>query len=143
MAGEKGLWIKAVLFASSARLPMIMRMPGVIAPNTVKDTLINHVDLFPTIAGLVGTADRLPERITGLDLSKCITEGAEGPRFTIAFDNVSRDGSGCAQIMARSARYKLIRYDVDDPNQRYVLYDMEADPGETRNLAYEPGYAEV
>ena len=143
MAGEKGLWLKSLLFDSSARLPMIMRMPGVIAAGSVNATLINHVDLFPTIAGLAGTADRLPERITGLDLSECITEGAEGPRFTIAFDNVYRDGSGCAQIMARSARYKLIRYDVDDPDQRYVLYDMDADPAETRSLAYDPSYAEV
>ncbi len=142
--------LKSLFFDSSARLPMIARMPGVITrpadgspPGTVNDTLINHVDLFPTIAGLVGTADRLPERITGLDLSKCITEGAEGPRFTIAFDNVHRDGSGCSQMMARSPRYKLIRYEADDPSQRYVLYDMEADPAETRNLAYEPGYTEV
>jgi choline-sulfatase len=143
MAGEKGLWLKSLLYESAARLPFIVRLPGVIPPGTVNDTLIGHVDLFPTFAGLTGTADRLPERITGKDLSKCILEGAAGPRFTIAVDGVYRDGSGCAQIMARSARHKLIHYDADDPALRYVLYDLEADPNETRNLAADPACAEV
>ncbi len=130
-----------------------MRQPGVIPAGVVNETLIGHVDYFPTIAGLVGTADRLPERISGRDLSACIRSsaipgtnsvpGAVGPRFTIAFDGVHRDGSGCSQIMARSQRYKLIRYEVDDPLLRYVLYDMDDDPNETRNLAYDPAYAGV
>ncbi len=143
MASEKGLWLKSLLYDSAARVPLIMRQPGVLPAGAVNDTLIGHVDYFPTIAGLVGTADRLPERITGQDLSRCIIEGAEGPRFTIAFDGVHRDGSGCAQIMARSQRYKLIRYEVEDPAMRYVLYDMEDDPGEIRNLACDPAYTEV
>lgn len=151
MAGEKGLWLKSLLYDSAARLPLIVRSPpawpyAVVPAGSVNDTLINHVDLFPTIAGLVGTADRLPERITGRNLSGCITAGAEGPRFTIAFDQVYRDGSGCAQIMVRSARYKLIKYDardVADEALRYVLYDMAADPGETRSLAADPAYARV
>jgi choline-sulfatase len=143
MAGEKGLWLKSLLYDSAARLPFIARLPGAIEPGTVNDTLINHVDLFPTFAGLVGVADDLPERISGKDLSRCITGTAEGPRFTISFDNVYRDGSGCGQIMARSARYKLIRYDVDDPKLRYVLYDMAEDPAETRNLATDAAYAGV
>lgn len=151
MAGEKGLWLKSLLYDSAARLPLIMRSPpawphAVVPAGAVNDTLINHVDLFPTIAGLAGTADRLPERITGRNLSRCITAGAAGPRFTIAFDQVYRDGSGCAQIMVRSARYKLIKYDardVADEALRYVLYDMAANPGETRNLAADPAYAHV
>ena len=148
MAGEKGLWLKSLLYDSSARLPLIVRMPGVVPVGAVNETLINHVDLFPTIAGLVGTADRLPARISGQDLSRCITLADDGgaPRFTIAFDHVYPDGSGCAQIMARSARYKLIKYDprdVPEPALRYVLYDMDADPNETRNLAGDPTLASV
>ncbi|MBI3972245.1 MAG: sulfatase-like hydrolase/transferase [Chloroflexi bacterium] len=146
MASEKGLWLKSLLYESSARVPLIMRMPGVIAPGAVNETLVNHADLFPTLAALAGTGDRLPERISGLDLSRCITDGTdgvEGPRFTIAFDGVYRDGSGCAQLMARSGQFKLIQYDVDDPGQRDVLYDLEDDPDETRNLADDPAYAEV
>ena len=143
MAGEKGLWLKSLLYDSAARLPCIARFPGVIPPGAVNHTLINHVDLFPTLAGLTGTAHALPERISGQDLSQCVTGDASGPDFTIAFDNVHRDGSGCAQIMARSARYKLIRYEVDDPTLQLILYDMESDPGETTNLAHDPALASV
>lgn len=146
MAGEKGLWLKSLLYDSSARLPLIVRQPGVVPAGAVNDTLINHVDLFPTIAGLVGTADRLPERISGQNLSRCITGSAPGPRFTFSFDQVHPDGAGCAMIMARSARYKLIKYDpreVPDPALQYVLYDMQDDPEETRNLATDPRHAAV
>ncbi|HEU5317739.1 MAG TPA: sulfatase-like hydrolase/transferase [Chloroflexota bacterium] len=143
MAGEKGLWLKSLLFDSAARLPLLMRQPGVIPAGAVNETLTNHADLFPTLAALAGAGEGLPERISGHDVSGCVTRGEAGPRFTFAFDNVHRDGSGCGQIMARSARYKLIRYDVEDPALKHVLYDMEAEPAETRNLAGDPEHAAV
>ena len=143
MAGEKGLWLKSLLFDSSARVPLVMRQPGVIEPGTVNETLTNHADYFPTIAALAGAGEELPARISGHDLSDCITRGESGPPFTFAFDNVYKDGIGCGQIMARSARYKLIRYDVDDPKLTHVLYDMEADPAETRSLALDPAYVDI
>lgn len=143
MAGEKGLWLKSLLYDSAARIPLIARLPNIVPVNTVNHTLINHVDLFPTIAGLAGTAATLPDRISGQDLSRSITHAQPGPAFTISFDGVYRDGTGCSQIMARSARYKLIRYDVEDPALRLVLYDMTADPDETTNLAHDPTLAAV
>ncbi|HET7769365.1 MAG TPA: sulfatase-like hydrolase/transferase, partial [Chloroflexota bacterium] len=85
-AGERGLWLKSLLYDSAARLPMILRYPGRVPAGAVNHTLINHVDLFPTLAGLVGTAGPLPQRISGKDLSASVTSGAPGPEFTIAFD---------------------------------------------------------
>jgi len=71
MAAEKGLWLKTLMFDASARVPLLMRMPGALKPGTTNGVLINHVDLFPTLAGLVGTEKDLPANLTPESGVKC------------------------------------------------------------------------
>lgn len=44
----------------------------------------------------------------------------------------------CNLMVVRGARFKLIQFNGD---LAPLLYDIEADPGESRNLAAEPAYA--
>ncbi|CAH1217020.1 Choline-sulfatase [Paenibacillus allorhizoplanae] len=143
MAGEKGLWLKNQMYDSSARIPLIIRMPGIVPAGEVNDKLINHVDLFPTLAGLTGTQDHLSNHISGDDLSSYVTysdnknEDQTGKQFTFSVQGLKSVDSIPMQVMARSARWKFIQYNLEEPEQRYVLYDMNNDPDETENLAYE------
>ncbi|KRE55948.1 sulfatase-like hydrolase/transferase [Paenibacillus sp. Soil750] len=143
MAGEKGLWLKNQMYDSSARIPLIMRMPGVVPAGKVNETLINHVDLFPTLAGLTSALEHLPTTLSGNDLSgSVIISGSrnedphEERKFTFSMQGLHSVDSVPMQVMARSERWKFIQYNLEAPEQRYVLYDMNNDPDETHNLAY-------
>src|SRR5205085_5340747 len=45
--GEHGLWQKMSLFEESARVPLVMIVPGVTSQGTVAASPVSHIDLFP------------------------------------------------------------------------------------------------
>lgn len=144
MAGEKGLWLKGVMYDAVLRVPLVVRMPGVVPAGRTCDALLNGVDLFPTIAGLTGTTEGLPADLSGEDRSTVILGEAEGPLYTFSVAKIPVPLQLLGQIMARSRRWKLIFYpNLADGGDRYVLYDMENDPDETTNLAADPEFADV
>ena len=144
MAGEKGMWLKSCMFDASVRVPLLIRMPGVVPAGKKCDALLNHVDLFPTIAGLTGTAADLPTNLTGKDRSQVLLGKAEGPRYTFSVHEVRKAPELPGQIMVRSQRWKFIWYpQAKEEKDKYVLYDMEGDPEETTNLAHRAEHAGV
>jgi iduronate 2-sulfatase len=144
MAAEKGLWLKTLMFDSSARVPLLMRMPGVVKPGITNGVLINHVDLFPTLAGLVGTEKDLPSNVTGKNLTGSILRGEPGPEYTFSVYGIKSADEAPERMMARSQRWKLIRYNrYLNEGLGLVLYDMQNDPDEVKNLARDPQYKEI
>lgn len=139
MAAEKGLWLKNLMFDASARVPLIMRMPGVLPAGTTSDELISHIDYFPTFAGLTGAEDCIPEGISGKNLSKVILNKAKGRDYLFSFQGIP-GGSGSRMSMVRSKDWKFILYNREKGNNK-VLYDMKNDPDETKNLANNPKYS--
>lgn len=144
MAGEKGLWLKALLYESAVRVPMIVRMPGVVPAGVKNDQFISHVDLFPTLAALVGAEADLPDTITGTDRSGSILRDEEGSAYVFSMEGLTPDWDAPPeQFMVCSKRWKLLRFQVDDPSKQFVLYDLENDPEEIVNLAYEQDYQQI
>lgn len=135
MAGEKGLWLKNLMFDSSARVPCIIRMPGVVPANRKNKALINHVDLFPTIAGLVKANSGLP-KMAGKNYAAVVKGTAVGASYTFSTDQ--NNANGATILMVRSKRWKYI---LENKNQ--VLYDMEQDPNEINNLAQKMEYKSI
>lgn len=143
MAGEKGCWLKSNMFDSSARLPLLFRMPGVIAAGKQSAELFNHVDLFPTLAGMVGATSGLPGDLTGKDLSRAVLGTGKGRDITFSVHGVRSWNEPPQQVMARSARWKFILYPYAEERDRQVLYDMEKDPDEITNVASRAQYKTV
>lgn len=123
LRGNKGL-----VYEGGLRVPGIMEWPAVIKPRVTSHPA-GVVDLFPTVADIVGLPDTSFIRpVDGVSL-KPLFEKETGPRKEpLGF----RFGKKTAFV---DNRYKIV---TDDRDQgAFELYDLEADPNETQDLAAE------
>lgn len=134
--GKRGLWGKSTMFEESAAIPLIMAGPDVPAGRRVA-TLTSLVDGAPTIMSCVG-ATPAPEDATlpGRSLFDIIA-GADPDRP--AFSEYHAAASMTGTFMLRDGNYKLIYFAGMEPE----LFDLDADPDETVNLAASPEHADV
>lgn len=126
---DHGYWEHGyTLFEEQIHVPLIIRPPGGLSSGREITSVVGLVDLFPTLLGLAGQA---PGPVVGKDLSPFFAgDGPGGSGIVLA--SAARTNPGLVALCA--GRYKLILYqDV----KRLALYDVVADPRETKNLAQE------
>lgn len=126
---EHGLWQKMSLFENSARVPLIIAAPGDYAHGKQTDALAELVDLYPTLMDLCGW--KSPEYLDGVSQKSVLADPTKSVREA-AFTQVRRGNFSGYSIRTPRWRYTL----WDDGAKGEQLFDMEADPGETRNLVY-------
>lgn len=146
MAGEKGLWLKNLMYDAAARVPLIIRMPGVIKPGSKYDGLVSHVDYYPTIMGLAGIDQDLSKNLSGLNLAKSILSNINERKYAFCVDNISvKNIKNPGQEMVRGNRYKYIKYNNNmiPKGEEELLYDMINDKDEVKNLAHDPTMIKV
>lgn len=124
--GSHGLMGKQNLYEHSMRAGLIVAGPG-IPRNRKVDALAYLFDIFPTVCDLVGA--EVPGSLEGMSLVPVIRGRRPGVRDSVLL--AYRD----LQRALRRGRWKLIRYPQIDRTQ---LFDVEADPHETRDLAADP-----
>ena len=135
--GEKGKWSKAgSLFEAGARVPLIVRVPGVTASGHACGRVVESIDLYPTLAAVCGLP--APPGIEGRDLSPLL-RNPETPWNHPAFTIWSEDGKSATGISIRTEKWRYTEY----PGDGAVLLDPAADPGEMQNLANDPARAAV
>ena len=121
------------LYDSTLHVPLIMKWPGKIAPGTRHRQLCQTIDVAPTIMDAAGL--RIPKSFEGRSLWPLASgASAEGGHEKV----VSLECTWKAQWSLRTDRYKFILSrtpNSDEPPRE--LYDLKADPGETRNLVEE------
>ncbi len=123
---------KETFYDESARVPLIMSCPQRVVPHR-NTTLFSGVDIFPTLCEAAGLP--IPPRLAGTSLSNTL-RGA-----TIERDFIAADSHDLHGIMVRSTRFKYLCFAEDE--RREMLFDMEKDPGETRNLISDPAVGEI
>ncbi|MDE0632739.1 MAG: sulfatase-like hydrolase/transferase [Caldilineaceae bacterium] len=133
MAGEHGMWWKNSWHEAAARVPLIVQTPsqrsGEVSGARL-DTPVSLADLFPTLCGLANIA--APDGLEGRDLSMAVTTGTEPPAEPVFVDNpLPRWGKGSEHRLVRLGKYKFVRFRGMTP---HLLFDLEADPLEQRNL---------
>lgn len=135
MLGERGLWFKMNFYEGSARVPMMVAVPG--GTGARVDDPVSNIDVCPTLCDLAG-----------VDMSEVMpwTEGESlvplmngTARETPVAMEYAAEGSYAPLVCLRQGRWKYTACDLD-PEQ---LFDLEADPHELVNLAGEAGHAEV
>jgi len=126
--GEHAIWGKHSLFEESLRSPLIIAFKGIEAPGTPSNTIVETLDLFPSLCDLVGL--EVPGDLDG----SSFTATALTALTPVQGSAISYSG-GARTI--RTDRHRLIRH----KNGHAELYDHQADPGETTNVA--EGHAKV
>ena len=125
---------KITMFEGGIRVPMFVKWPAKIAPGTIVENPVAHIDMMPTLAAAVGAA--MPEglAIDGVDLlplvlREGIGEGAENwNRETLFWQN------GHYQVV-RHGDWKLQLNDRPTDGMQKWLYNLAEDPTEQNNLA--------
>ena len=121
------------MYDRSIRVPTAVRWPGRIEPGTVVDETVSFLDFYPTLLAMTGTARPDDVLIRGRNFlplleGKQIDDWPEDLYAEYSTHHQSRTH----MRMYRTGKWKLIR-DFLNP-YRDELYDLEADPDETRNL---------
>ncbi len=150
--GEKHLWQKMSIYEESARVPLIIAVPGNHANGQTSRRPVELVSLHKTLADLCGIpADG---RTEGHSL-RPLVENPAAPWEHAAFSQVTRGANvgtfaapgakkkkGAGPLMGRSIRTERWRYTEWDGGRAGVeLFDHEQDPKEMRNLASLPQHA--
>ncbi len=136
--GDHGWPYHGILYQEQIHVPLVVRVPGGGGVREV-DELVRTTDVVPTVLDYLGLLE--PGRHDGATLRPLIEGRADAPRVAVA-DAVNGYDENCDIPFRRPAddflycatdgRHKLIYR----PSQveRSELFDLAADPHETRNL---------
>ena len=157
--GEHGLGGKVLLYEDALRVPLIIVDPRLPAARlgTVVDELALSIDIAPTILEAAGAPT--PQEMQGKSLTPIMRQEAGAWRDDFFCENMFM-GQFYPRIEGvRSKTYKYMRYFDKKKDKLHIqaltasikgeepiyeeLYDMKADPRETRNLAELPSHAEI
>ncbi len=132
--GDHGMWCKHTNYEQAARIPIIVAAPGVKAGEKT-GAFVETVDIYPTLCELAGVP--VPQNIDGLSFVPVLKDSSTSTRDSII--HVYPRGKRLGRAI-RTARHRLVEWkEPGAPADTAVLelYDYEADPGETKNLAAE------
>ncbi len=153
-AGEHGMIAKGGLFYDClTRVPLIVSWAGHVATGVVDDSMVNLIDVVPTLLHLQGIdipgsmhGQRLPTATDALPREATFSEyGAGGPPFTMTdletcekpygrramgYSLQWREAEG-RRKMVRTKNWKYVHDPMEDKDE---LYDLTNDPWELYNV---------
>ncbi len=139
MMGERGMWYKFNPFEWSVRVPLIVTTPGALKGHVEKRG-VSLVDLLPTFLDLAtdGVSPELVEPTDGHSLSGLLHNTDREWQDDVMMEYTG-EGIYAPCLMLRKNGFKYI-YCEDDPG---MLFDLDNDPGELRNLCGDPDHADI
>ncbi|XP_052255182.1 iduronate 2-sulfatase-like [Dreissena polymorpha] len=160
--GEHGLWCKFTNFELATHAPMIIRIPGLTDQGIVTESLVEMVDLFPTLVEASG----LPKLPVCPPNSKSVRTCTEGESLMPLVSNPSMKWKNAAfsQYPRTQSKTNIMGYTIRTDEHRYTewpefsytthtpdwtrlhgkeLYDHTIDPDENVNRSADPLYANI
>ncbi len=121
--GEHSVWGKHTLFEESLRSPLIVVSPQVKQPGTSTKSIVETIDLYPTLCSLSGLPS--PEHLVGASLAPQLADPTAPGHSAISYN----DGA----TTLRTATHRLTAH----KDGSFELYNHSTPAGETKNLAAE------
>jgi choline-sulfatase len=136
-AGHHGVWGKGNgtvpfnMLEESTRVPLIWNQPGRIGTST-PDALVSSYDFFPTLLEYLGVAAASNPRRVGRSYAGFLRGNKPRQwRSRLYFE----------YAYVRAVRTENLKYVERADGFESEMFDLEADPGEERNVLHEAGYA--
>lgn len=126
---------KYTLYEGGLRVPLLLSWPGRIARGGLRENVVSGMDLLPTVCVAAGVP--VPEHVDGMDLAPLFTAEAPGLGHEVLVWDTGHETA------VRQGRWKLktaksnrhADYEMVEVELGTFLYDLEADPGESQDLA--------
>ena len=131
--GDHFLWGKVTLFDIGAKVPFLVRVPGLTMGGTQSQAMVELVDIFPMLAQLTGLS--APDHLQGTSLRPLLDHPNRNGKKKYAYSVVSR-----GQKLGYALRNQRWRYGKWPDGEE--LYDLTNDPQEKNNLAGKSHLAE-
>ncbi len=133
--GEQGLWGKTTNFELDTRVPLIVRVPGMKTTGKSSASLVELVDLYPTLAELAGLP--ITEQLEGRSFAPILNDPNHDTK-TAALSQYPR-GGGLMGYSMRTATYRLTQWVHRQTGevQATELYDYSDGLVETKNIVGE------
>jgi iduronate 2-sulfatase len=133
--GDHGIWCKHTNYEQAARIPLLVVAPGVTKAGTRTRALVETVDIYPTLCELAGLSPQTP--LDGQSFAAVLRDPTTSTRDSITHVYPRTNVLGRA---IRNDRYRMVEWKAIGaaPDTAVIeLYDYQADPQETKNLAAE------
>ena len=139
--GSHGLMYKNVPWEESMSIPFLIRWPGHIQAAADNEVLLSSVDFAPTLLGLAGLSEAIPDEMQGDDLSSELRgRSARAYPSAVYYGPPGPNGRPGMRGL-RTREHKLIAGPEDGVAATSAavlsveLYDLVEDPYELHNIA--------
>ena len=138
-AGHHGVWGKGNgtvprnMLEESIRVPMIWHHPRAIKPGTKSDAMVSSYDFFPTVLDYLGCETAAHKDRVGRSYAPILRGEKPAWRDRLFFEYAE----------VRSIRTKTTKLVLRAKPWWSEMYDLEADPGEKKNVFDDPKYAKL
>ena len=136
--GEGSRWCKGTNFEIDTRVPLLIRTPELNQPGTATNSLVEMVDLYPTLTSLAGIP--VTEKLDGRNLTPILHNPAEEGREMVLSQFNRPWTSDTPKIMGYSIRTETMRYTrwmnwVSKQTVAEELYQYETSKNQTPQAA--------
>ena len=128
---------KCWLYEGGIRVPLVVKWPGKIAPNSASNHSVAGIDHYPTLLNLASLPEQASQHIDGQSYANTLLNKSQTPRPAMFWHfrtqgNLARVCGTPSGTVINDGKHKLINW-YDSGN--IELYNVNKDIGETNNIA--------
>ncbi|MCC6126700.1 MAG: sulfatase [Pirellulales bacterium] len=131
---------KGTLYEGGVRVPLLVVWPGRVQPDSQSEAFFSSVDFYPTLLEMAGLKAKSGQTFDGVSQAP-VLQGQAAVREAVygCFPQYFPSAKSLPSSSVRVGDWKLIRFHCDNADQtdRFELYNLREDLGESKNLAAE------